>query len=310
MTMVDENDKGKQLLWYVRSGEGVNGPYPSGAIRRFLLLGRVSLADEISRDRKVWQSVSAVPEVIPAELRRAMLEGREDEVILARRREDERTGTERRSSSDDKIYAEQRKGERRSAEAGKEQRHREARRSLLQLERKRERPTVSLVVSLLLIVALIVYGVYWDSGPKLPDPDCTALPGPGVNWRNCSLNGLAAAAADMSHANMNNAQLRESRLSGSNLREADLQYADFSGADLSYSQLMGANLKGATLQNSDLSYADLSGANLSFTNLRDANLGGANLEGVRFDEAVWFDGSRCLPGSLGDCVVAQKGAAP
>lgn len=309
--MDKENDKAKQLLWYVRSDEGVNGPYPSGAIRRFLLLGRVSLGDEISSDRKVWQPVSAVAEVIPAELRRAMLEGREDEIITARRREDERTGTERRSSSDDVIYANQRKGERRAGEMEGEKRHRKTRRSLLQMERRRERPTISLVVSMLLILGLIGYGVFWDSGPQLPDPDCTAPPGPEVNWRNCSLNGLDAESAEMPRSDMNNALLRESKLSASNLREADLQYADFSSADLSYSQLVGANMKGANLQNADLSYADLSGADLSFANLRDANPGGAKLEGARFDEAIWFDGRRCLPGSVGDCAVAGKpGVSP
>ena len=302
----DKEKKGKQDLWYVRSGGKISGPYPCGGVRRFLLLGRVVLTDEVSKDRKEWQQVSAVPEVIPPELRRAMLEGKEDELLSARRREDERTGRERRSAEDDIKYERRRKGERRADEEATKKRRREARRSLLEAARKREMPLPSLVGSVLLLVLVIGYGLFWDSGPELPEPDCTAKPGPTVNWRNCSLNGIQAKEADLSRVNMNNASLRGANLSGSNLKGGDLRYADFSSADLSYSQLSNADMKGSNLQNADLSYADLSGADLSFANLQDANPGGADLTGARFDEVIWFDGSRCLPGSVGGCATPPK----
>ena len=51
--------------------------------------------------------------------------------------------------------------------------------------------------------------------------------------------------------------------------------ANLSGADLRDADLSDANLGGADLRDADLSNANLSGANLS-----DANLGGANLRGV------------------------------
>ena len=57
-------------------------------------------------------------------------------------------------------------------------------------------------------------------------------------------------------------------LSGANLRNADLRNADLSNANLSY-----ANLRGANLRNADLSYANLNSADL-----RNADLSGANMD--------------------------------
>lgn len=298
----DKQGKGKQPLWYVRGNDKINGPYPSGAMRRFLLLGRISLEEEISKDRETWCKVAAVPEVIPPEVRRAMQEGTVDELLAASRREDERSGKERRTAADDIKYKERRKGERRRNEDAVKKRRREARRALLEASQKRKLPLATLVISLAVLLPLIGYGLFWEGGPTEPEPDCTAQPGPGVNWRNCSLSGLRAKGADLSGAVMNNARLGGALLSRSNLSQGDLQYVDFNSADLSYAQLNGANLKGSNLQNADLSYANLSASDLSFANLSGANPGGADLSGARFDEAIWFDGSRCMPGSVGRCV--------
>ena len=57
-------------------------------------------------------------------------------------------------------------------------------------------------------------------------------------------------------------------LSGANLRNADLRNADLSNANLSY----------ANLRNADLSNANLSYANLNSADLRNADLSGANMD--------------------------------
>jgi hypothetical protein len=71
-------------------------------------------------------------------------------------------------------------------------------------------------------------------------------------------------------------------LSGANLRDADLydadlRWANLRGANLSSANLSAADLRGANLSRSNLSVADLRGANLSSANLRSANLSDANL---------------------------------
>jgi hypothetical protein len=81
--------------------------------------------------------------------------------------------------------------------------------------------------------------------------------------------------ADLSWANLREADLSLADLSWANLREADLRGADLSGADLRRANLRGANLRGANLREADLRRADLSWANFSWANLREADLRGA-----------------------------------
>ncbi len=66
-------------------------------------------------------------------------------------------------------------------------------------------------------------------------------------------------------------------LSGANLSDADLSWANLSGADLSGADLSDADLSWANLRGADLSDADLSWANLSKAYLADAL--NANIEG-------------------------------
>lgn len=62
------------------------------------------------------------------------------------------------------------------------------------------------------------------------------------------------------------------------LRGADLRHANLFNADLRNADLNGANLSYANLIGADLSGADLNGANLSSADLRDTNLRGADLD--------------------------------
>lgn len=300
-----ETDQGKQKLWFIRQNGSIKGPFPSGSIRRFMLIGRVLPEDEVSHNRKEWLPASKVPEVVPPEVRRAITEGNLDSLIPARLREDERSGRERRQGSDDAKYKQRRKGERRQAETEIESKHRQAKLELSDISMNKKRPVIGVVVSVLLVSLVIGYGLYLGAPEVIPDPECNAAPAPGVNWRNCRLDGLEAESAELNGAMLNNAVLRGARLSGSRINKADLQYVDLSGADLSYVELKSTHLKGATLINSDLSYADLSGADLRFSNLTDANLGGANLDQAQFGNAIWIDGRICLPGSVGGCSLAD-----
>ena len=97
----------------------------------------------------------------------------------------------------------------------------------------------------------------------------------GANLCDADLRDANLRGADLSGANLCDADLRGANLRGANLRGADLRDADLSGANL-----FGANLRGADLRDADLSDADLSGADLRDANLRGADLSGANLRGA------------------------------
>lgn len=304
--LVPEKDKGKQFLWYVRRQDQVKGPFPSGSIRRFLLLGRVLLDDEVSIDKTSWCPVSKVPEVIPPEVRKALKQGTTTNILPAKLREDERNGRDRRAEADTEEEKERRASDRRQNEPKVIRNHRAAKTDLRELSKQRRFPLSAVSVMSILLALAIGYGVYLGAPPALPDPDCGINPGPGVNWRNCRLDALSAESRDFQGGNLSNTILRNARLSGSLFNDADLQYADLSGADLSHGEFKRAGMKGTELRNADLSYADLGGADLSFSNLSGANLGGANLNGADFSQAIWIDGKKCLAGSVGECVVAAE----
>ena len=92
--------------------------------------------------------------------------------------------------------------------------------------------------------------------------------------------------ADLSGANLIEANLSGADLSGTDLIEANLSGANLRGANLARACLRGANLKGANLEG-----AYLRGADLQEANLTGANLEGANLEGAKANEdTTWPEG--------------------
>lgn len=286
----------KNRLWYLQTPAGVQGPFPSGSIRRSLLLGRLKPSDRISDDETNWRAISDSPELIPAELHLAE-QGDRAPLIMARRREDERNGLDRRGTVRERSPEQ----ERRKAEPAAVQRHRLAKTDLRQRTERQATPFAGLAAIALIVMTAVGYGFYHGGPVSAPDPDCSAQPAVGVDWRNCRLDGLVAETAQLRRAILGNALLRGARMPGSDFSAADLQYTDLSDSDLSHGDFRRARMKGATLRNVDLSYADLSAADLRFADLSGANLGGALLHRVRLDSAIWVDGGKCAADSIGEC---------
>jgi uncharacterized protein YjbI with pentapeptide repeats len=299
-----EIDRSKQKLWYVQRKGQIQGPFPCGTIRRFVLLGRVEISDQVSLDKKSWKPVSTVPDVVPPEVRRAMKEGNLDELVVARMREDERTGVDRRAAKDPSRSKGRRASDRRQDEDELAKKHRQARKKLQELEnrKRKQRPIFALIMAALLVGAGIGGGIYVGAPDAIPEPDCAAQPAPSVNWRNCRLIGLHAEGADLSGAVLNNAILRQGHFYGALFVESDLMYADLSASDLSYAAFSSSSMKGVNLQRADLTNADMMGADLSFANFHGARIGGLRLDSARLDNAIWADGSICAVGSIGKCL--------
>ncbi|MEZ3114357.1 pentapeptide repeat-containing protein [Halobaculum sp. MBLA0147] len=111
--------------------------------------------------------------------------------------------------------------------------------------------------------------------------------------RYANLSGANLFDADLSEANLFYADLSEAILADADLSGANLLHADLSGAnffytdlseasladaDLSKGDLGGADLSKASLRNADVSEADLAGADLSGADLFDADLSEANIK--------------------------------
>jgi len=291
-------------LWFTRRQGAVSGPYPSGLISRYLILGRLNLDDQVSQDQHTWSPISAFPELVPSEL---LLpddaEGREAR-LRARLREDERRTVNRREPEDGVRVGDQRRRDRRSAEPPEFIQHRLQRERISQAEPlgtpPRSVPWALAGVAVLLVLGLLV--LMGNGGEPATEPDCRAAPVPGVNWSYCRKTGLDLRRVDLDGATLASTDFMLAVLTGARLAGANLSYADLRNSDLREADLAGAKLVGAMLQGARLQGARLTGADLSYVDLRGTRLEGVDLTGVPLDRAVWIDGRVCAKGSVGECL--------
>src|SRR3569833_1160756 len=270
-------------VWYVRRGDEVKGPYPSGLITRYVLLGRVRANDEVSIDGATWGLISDHPDLIPSVMKDP--DAAPQRLEAARRWADERDG-ERRSAdgASETAAGEQRqRSERRAPEipdivdyrvsrSTRAAEHAESARQWLGL--------LGIVAVTVGVVAVILY--FYKPPPPEQLVDCSAKPAPSVNWSDCVLTGVNLAGADLTGA----------KLSYSTRSRGNFENADLRGATLTGANLRGAQLSHAHFDKADLSYADLTGAELAGVELSDAKLG----------NTIWAGGMICAPESVGTCL--------
>ncbi len=99
--------------WYARRNGTVRGPFEDECVSRYILLGRIRLNDELSRNGDKWQPVTEFPELLPAEL--SGLEGWDDyhKLVMARIEYDERISERRRNRPAQTSGRERRSGKER-----------------------------------------------------------------------------------------------------------------------------------------------------------------------------------------------------
>ena len=302
-----------QLLWYTRCRRAdgeipgvIKGPFPSGLVSRYILLGRILLTDEVSVDREIWRLVQEVPELIPE----ITLGDTSDPVTrerlnAAKRWADERLARDRRAEQPiNQELQSRRASERRQTEPVAVVQHRVAKTSR-SIEVKKP-PVVRPYGKMVAVGAIGVLVLAWIFMPLQETQnfirDCLSPPHPKVEWSGCKMEG-----AQLDRVDLQGAQLRETVLNGASLQEVNMKNADLSYAQLNFSNLRlvdasGATLLGASLRGANLANANLRGANLSYANFAGADLSAANLEGAILDHAVWIDESKCAPQSIGRCI--------
>ncbi|WP_438969976.1 pentapeptide repeat-containing protein [Methylophaga sp.] len=285
--------KPKHGQWYIREDGDVSGPFNGSVITNHLIVGRLSMQDEVSADKQHWVPLEEQTELHP------FLSDEEK----AKRHMDERTGLDRRQQqTKPPPEAKQRRGERREDEPDIELERRELRRTLMQKYSERhEHMFWPLLLTFSILMGMTLLAVFYPTAIPVPLPNCAAPAAPEVNWNNClkpnsQLNGVDLTSAQLRNSDLTGVQLMNATLTG-----ADIAYTDLRFANLSYSDLQKAILLGANLTQTDFSNADLSQADLSYADLSNANLANAKLEGVRFDHAIWINGQICAPDSIGEC---------
>lgn len=110
------------------------------------------------------------------------------------------------------------------------------------------------------------------------------------HWLHRDCEGWERMKANLSGADLVEANLRYTNLSYADLKDADLRYASLDYISLNGADLTNANLRGASLIHTDLESANLTGAflsdaNLALANLRHTNLKNAILNGANLAKA-------------------------
>jgi len=280
-----------QHLWYIRKNNQEIGPFPAAQIRQFLLLGRYTLADEVSRDKVAWLALETVAELIPEELSHS-----EADLRSARRWADERQ-YERRKSPRSPGHADK---DRRGQESQTERAYREKREDVFRQPGAGKKKARLLTV-LLLFLLLIPFFFINPSVKEQAQQDCAAAAQPKVNWSHCRKVGISLQSVDMAQANLQNINLSNSNITMGHLFRVNLEYANLSGTELSKVDLSEGSLKGADLRHASLKDIDLHGADLSYANFFNARLENVNLARARLDHAIWVDGRECRQDSIGEC---------
>lgn len=293
--------------WYTRRGGDIRGPFPSRQVTRYILLGRIREDDELSHDCETWRLVHDCLDLIPEEMKQLETEEDYRRLELARMREDERRGGDRRRDPQRMTapHMERRQaGDRRKPESEAMLRHRAARSAALQPAatgmRKFSASTLAAGVATM-VVLLLLFARYTPQSPE-NQADCDAPAAPHVNWNNCRRPGLVAEGIDMTGIWARNMDLTGAQLVGSRLAGADLAFSTLNISDLRHADLSNARLTGAGLQKADLRGAVLAAVDFSYADLREARMNNADLTNARFDNAIWIDGSQCAPGSVAACI--------
>jgi uncharacterized protein YjbI with pentapeptide repeats len=117
---------------------------------------------------------------------------------------------------------------------------------------------------------------------------------PGIHLEHVDLHSADLSEADLCQANLENADATEVRFRRAKLEKAILNSgvalkADFSGANLRSVLAKQASFRQANLSRACLAEADLSGANLQGANIEDADFRGANLEGANLVDFYLVD---------------------
>jgi len=125
----------------------------------------------------------------------------------------------------------------------------------------------------------------WLQNKELSHIDLNKANLEGVNFSSVNLEGANLRGANLKNANLQNAYLGAADLQNANLEAANLQGADLYNANLRGARFKNAKLAGVYLWDTnltdvDLSGLDLQGSNMTFTNLQGTNLTGANLDNV------------------------------
>ncbi len=277
--------------WFIRRKSGpIKGPFPSGQVEQYLLLGRFVISDEVSLDKIEWRKISSIPQLIPE----ILVAAKHDESAQQKLASKKRWADERRGLNTDKPGV-----ERRNIETKETNRH-DGNDTII----KKQKMFMAYIQ--IIIVLLLVSIVAYMSFQYMPDnvvsvSNCSADPEPAVNWTHCQKIGLKLKNIDMSGAELSSVSFTGAFFSNVKFSNANLAYTELSLTNLNEIDFTNANLIGAVLRKSNLSYIDFSHSDLQYIDLTGSIIVKTNFSNANLSNAIWVDGRKCAKNSIGSC---------
>ncbi len=277
--------------WFIRRKEGqIKGPFPSGQVEQYLLLGRFVISDEVSLDKVEWRKISSIPQLIPE----ILVTAKYDELGQQKLASKKRWADERRGLSSDKPGV-----ERRHVETKDANRHDSNETTI-------KKQKIFLAYTQIAIVLLLVSVVAYMSFQYMPDnvvsvSNCSTVPGPDINWTHCQKIGLRLNNVDMSESELSSVSFTGAYFSNVNFSNTNLAYSELSLTNLKKVDFKNSNLIGAVLRKSNLSNVDFSGSDLQYIDLTGSILRKTNFSKANLSNAIWVDGRKCAKNSIGSC---------
>ncbi len=159
--------------------------------------------------------------------------------------------------------------------------------------------------SILFVLAICAGAPALAEEPVYFKTRCQLTPADWCQWgdlRHRNLDGK-----DLSDSNYESVDLRGATLRGATLERLNLHLANVAGADFSKTNLAHATFYAAKAAGANFSGAQLKGANFTRADLSGADFRGAQIGSdtwfvsARLGGAIWTDGRKCAPQSVGQC---------
>ncbi|VAW93006.1 hypothetical protein MNBD_GAMMA22-575 [hydrothermal vent metagenome] len=277
--------------WFIRRKDGpIKGPFPSGQIEQYLLLGRFVISDEVSMNKVEWKKISSIPHLIPEILISAKYDETAQQKLASKKRwADERRGLE----------AEKPDKERRNV--GNKEFNRFDKTEYTEKNKK-----LFTAYSQIFLVIIFVSVIAFVSFQYMPDnivsvANCGSKPQAKVNWTHCQKVGVQLKELNMTGAMLNSASIIGAVITNVNFSNANFSYTEMSLSKLTNIKFSNATLIGTIIQNSDLVSVDFSNSNLQYINFTGSRLRDINFSGANLSNAIWIDGRKCAKNSIGKC---------
>ncbi|MDH5178627.1 MAG: pentapeptide repeat-containing protein [Gammaproteobacteria bacterium] len=278
-------------LWYIRREGEVSGPFPTGQVVQYLVLGRFQVTDEASANQADWQPIDDIDELSQE------LEAVPD-LNSARRWADERRRERRYGNDEEREAADRRQGETLSHYIS-----RAAREMLIdtfwQGTSGGAKASLIFVGAVVVVVSLMIL----LTPSKSPFSEkCTAPFAQGVDLSHCDLADARINLSNLTRANLMGAYLQGARVVNSSFMLANLQYIEFDHAVITNVSFARSNIKGGSYRKAELKGVTFLDANLTYADFRGAKLQDVDFTGANMSHAIWTDGKPCRSKTIESCL--------